>query len=76
MTEQARTLAAAQGQVRPDRLRLDAASMPDTRENVQLAERDEVRVLFTFRVTEASAGRGAHRFGSRWVLRIAIIVLD
>ena len=76
LTEQARRLAAVQGQVRPTRLRLDAASMPETYENAQLAERDEVRVRFTFRVTEVPARRSARRFGSRRVVCIAIIEVD
>jgi len=54
LTEQARTLAAAAGDIRRNRLRLDAASMPETRENAQLAQRDEVRVCFTFRAMEGA----------------------
>ena len=61
LTEQARTLAATEGDVKPTRLHLAAANMPDTHENVQLAHRDEVRVRFTFRVTEVSAGQVTHR---------------
>ena len=76
LTEQARRLAAAQGPVRPTRLRLDAASMPDTYENTELAERDEVRVRFTFRETEVPARRSARRFGCRRVVCIAIIAVD
>ena len=75
LTEQARRLAAAQP-VRPTRLRLDAASMPDTYENTELAERDEMRVRFTFRETAVPARRSARRFGSRRVLCIAIIEVD
>ena len=67
LTEQARTRAAIQGQVRPTRLRLDEASMPETYENTQLAERDEVRVLFTFRETEVPARRSARRSARRGV---------
>ena len=63
LTEQARTLAALQGQVRPTRLRLEAASMPETYENAQLAERDDVRVQFSFRETEVPVRRMPRRFG-------------
>jgi len=65
LTEQARSLAAAAGQVRPTRLRLAAASMPETQENAQLAEQDEVRVRFTFRVTEIATGQAPQRRGPR-----------
>lgn len=61
LTEQARTLAAAASNKKPTQLRLDAASMPDTYENAQLAERDEVRVRFTFRITEMAAGQVPQR---------------
>lgn len=57
LTEQARTLVAAEGQVMPIRLRLAAASIPETYENAQLAERDEVRVRFTFRGRRCQRGR-------------------
>ena len=76
LTEHARTRAAVQGQVRPTRLWLDEASMPETDENAELAERDEVRVRFTFRETEVPARRMARRFGSRRVLCITRIELD
>ena len=75
LTEQARTRAAA-GNIRPIRLRLEAASMPETYENAELAERDEVRVRFTFRVTEVPVRRSARRLGSRRVVCIAIIEVD
>lgn len=65
LTEQARAPAAVQGQIRPTQLRLEAASMPETCENAQLAECDEVRVRFTFRTTEVAAGQEAHRRRSR-----------
>lgn len=51
LTEQARKLAAVQGDVRPTRLTLDACGIPETLENAHLADRDEVRVRFCFRVT-------------------------
>ena len=57
LTEQARTLMAAAGDMRPCRLRLNSASMPDTVENAELAECDEVRLRFTFCVTEPPASR-------------------
>ena len=76
LTEQARMLAAVQGQVRPTRLMLEAASMPETSENAELAERDEVRVRFTFRETEVPARRRARRFGCRRVVCIALIEVD
>ena len=50
--------------------------MPETLENAQLAERDEVRVRFTFRVTEVPARRSARRFGSRRVVCIALSEVD
>ena len=67
LTEQARILVAGEGDVRLTRLRLAAASMPETRENVQLAERDEVRVRFTFRTMERSTREVAQCRGSRRV---------
>ena len=76
LTEQARMLAAFQGQVRPTRLTLEAASMPETSENAALAERDEVRVRFTFRETEVPARRSARRLGWRRVVCIALIEVD
>lgn len=57
LTEQARTVAAVAGQTTPLCLILDAAGIPETYENAQLAEHDEVRVRFTFRVTETAASR-------------------
>ena len=65
LTEQARTLAAAEGDVRPERLWLAAAGMPETLENVQLADRDEVRVYFTFGATKVAMEQGAQRRGLR-----------
>ena len=65
LTEQARTLAAAERDVRPTRLRLAAASVPETHENAQLVEWDEVRVRFTFRATEVAAGQLSQRRGPR-----------
>ena len=76
LTEQARRVAAVQGQVRPTRLTLEAASMPETSETAELAERDEVRVRFTFRETEVPARRSARRFGCRRVVCIALIAVD
>ena len=54
LTEQARTLVAAAADLRSTQLRLDAASMPETRENAHLAEFDEGYVHFTFRALEIS----------------------
>ena len=62
--------------IRPIRLRLEAASMPETHENAEFAERDEVRVLFTFRETEVPARQSARRFGCRRVVFIALLEVD
>ena len=54
LLEQARSLSAFEAQVSAARLRLAAASIPETRENAALAERDEVRVRCMFRVLEVA----------------------
>ena len=66
LIEQARSLAAAAGDVRPARLLLATASMPETQENAQLAEQDEVRVRFTFRAMDEPTGQVSRWRRLRW----------